>query len=43
MTATPNFPFDRDLLRQISPIEWKNIVLYGEIKIDPTRLLRRGR
>ena len=25
MTATPDFPFDCDLLRHISPIEWKRI------------------
>ena len=42
MTAAPNFPFDRDLLRHVSPIEWKNIILYGEIKIDPAKLRMRG-
>ena len=35
LAAAPDFPFDPDLLRHVSPIEWKNIVLYGEIKIDP--------
>ncbi|MCY4615141.1 MAG: Tn3 family transposase, partial [Chloroflexi bacterium] len=35
MVAAPDFPFGPDLLRHISPIEWKNVVLYGEIKIDP--------
>ena len=32
MAAAPDFPFDPDLLRHVSPIEWKNVVLYGEIK-----------
>ena len=27
LAATPDFPFDPDLLRHISPIEWKNVVL----------------
>ena len=35
------FPFDPALLRHVSPIEWKNVVLYGEIKIDPAKLTRR--
>ena len=38
MAAAPDFPFDPDLLRHVSPIEWKNVVLYGEIKIDPAKL-----
>ena len=38
----PDFPFDPELLRHISPIEWKNVILYGEIKIDPTKLRRRN-
>ncbi len=29
------------LLRHVSPIEWKNVVLYGEIKIDPAKLKMR--
>ena len=41
MAAAPDFPFDPDLLRHVSPIEWKNVVLYGEIKIDPAKLTRR--
>ena len=40
-TATPDFPFDPDLLRHVSPIEWKNVILYGEIKIDPAKLKLR--
>ena len=40
--AAPDFPFDPELLRHISPIEWKNVILYGEIKIDPTKLTRRN-
>ena len=43
MTATPDFPFDHDLLRHVSPIEWKNVILYGEIKIDPAMLRMQGR
>ena len=35
--AAPDFPFDPDLLRHVSPIEWKNVILYGEIKIDPAK------
>ena len=42
MAAAPDFPFDPDLLRHVSPIEWKNVVLYGEIKIDPAKLKMRG-
>ena len=34
--AAPDFPFDPDLLRHVSPIEWKNVIFYGEIKIDPS-------
>ena len=41
LAATPDFPFDPNLLRHVSPIEWKNVVLYGEIKIDPAKLTRR--
>ena len=37
ITAAPDFPFDPDLLRHVSPIEWKNVILYGEIKIDPAK------
>jgi len=42
LAAAPDFPFDADLLRHVSPIEWKNVILYGEIKIDPAKLTRRG-
>ena len=41
LRAAPDFPFDPDLLRHVSPIEWKNVILYGEIKIDPAKLKRR--
>ena len=34
-------PFDPDLLRHVSPIEWKNVILYGEIKIGPAKLKMR--
>ena len=33
LAAAPDFPFDPGLLRHVSPIEWKNVVLYGEIKM----------
>ena len=42
LPAAPDFPFDPDLLRHVSPIEWKNVILYGEIKIDPSKLKMRG-
>ena len=32
---------DRDLLRHVSPIEWKHVILSGEIKIDPAKLTMR--
>ena len=32
MAAAPDFPVDPDLLRHVSPIEWKNVILYGEIR-----------
>ena len=38
MVAAPDFPFDPELIARVSPIEWKNIILYGEIKIDPAKL-----
>ena len=41
IAAAPDFPFDPDLLRHVSPIEWKNVILYGEIKIDPAKLKLR--
>ena len=30
-------------MARVSPIEWKNVILYGEIKIDPDKLRIRGR
>ena len=41
MTAAPDFPFDLELLTHVNPIEWKNVILYGEIKIDPAKLRNR--
>ena len=38
IAAASNFPFDSELIRHISPIEWKNVILYGEIKINPAKL-----
>ena len=43
IAAASAFPFDRDLLRHVSPVEWKNVILYGEIKIDPDKLRMRDR
>ena len=31
-----------ELLSHISPIGWDNVLLYGEIKIDPSKLKMRG-
>ena len=42
MAAAPDFPFDPELLRHVSPIEWKNAIRYGEIKILPAKLKMRG-
>ena len=42
IAAALDFPFDTELIARISPIEWRNIVLYGEIKIDPSKLSVRG-
>ena len=38
IAAAPDFPFDLELITHVSPIEWKNVILYGEIKIDPAKL-----
>ena len=43
LAAAPDFPFDPELIARVSPIEWKNVILYGEIKIDPDKLRIRGR
>ena len=42
LAAQPDFPFDKDLLQHISPIEWYNVVLYGEIRLDPKKLRIRN-
>ena len=41
LAAVPDFPFDPALLRHVSPIEWRNVILYDEIKIDPAKPIRR--
>ena len=41
IAPAPDFPFDPDLLPHVSPIEWNNVILYGEIKIDPAKLKLR--
>ena len=38
-----DFPFDPELIARVSPIEWKSIILYGEIKLDPDKLRVRDR
>ena len=43
IAAAPDFPFDPEFIARVSPIEWKNVILYGEIKIDPDKLRIRGR
>lgn len=42
LAAAPDFPFERELIQYLSPIEWKNVVLYGEIRIDPNKLWIRN-
>ncbi len=42
LAAAPDLPFDPDLLCHVSPIEWKNVILYREIKIDPAKLKMLG-
>ena len=41
LAAAPDVPFDPDLLRHVSPIEWKNVIRSGEITIDPATLTMR--
>ena len=41
LAAAEDVPFDPDLLRHVSPIEWKNVIRSGEITIDPAKLTRR--
>ena len=43
IAVAPDFRFDPELIARVSPIEWKNIILYGEINIDPNKLRIRGR
>ena len=43
IAAAPDFPFDPELIARVSPIKCKNVILYGEIKIDPDKLRVRGR
>ena len=43
IVAAPDFPFNPELIALVSPIEWKNVILYGESKIDPDKLRIRGR
>ena len=42
LATASDFPFDLELITHISPIEWKNVILYGEIKIDPAKLRIRS-
>ena len=42
LAADPDFPFDPGLIQYVSPIEWHNIVLYGEIRLDPNKLWVRN-
>ena len=34
LSADPDFPSGRTLLQHVSPIQWHNIILYGEIRIS---------
>ena len=38
MAAASDFPFDPERIARVRPIEWKNVIRYGEIKIDPAKL-----
>ena len=42
LAAAPGFPFDPERFTHVSPVAWKNVILYGEIEIDPATL-RIGR
>lgn len=42
LVSGPDFPFDPDLIQHVSPVEWHNIVLYGEISLDPNKLWVRN-
>ena len=42
IATAPDFPFDPGLIARVSPIEWKNVILYSEIKIDPAKLRIRN-
>ena len=41
IAAAPDFPFDPELIAHVSPVEWRNVILYGEIRIDPAKLRLR--
>lgn len=41
--STPDHPFNHELVVRANPIEWKNIIFYAEIRIDPDKLKIRGR
>ena len=43
IAGAPDFPFDPEFIARVSSIEWKNVILYGEIKIDPNKLRIRRR
>ena len=30
IAAAPDLPFNPELIARVSPIEWKNVILYGE-------------
>ncbi len=38
LMASPDYKFDPSLVEHISPIEWKNIILYGEYNLDPNKI-----
>ena len=38
IVVTADLRFDFELIRHVSLIEWTNVILYGEIQIDPARL-----
>ena len=42
LAVDPDLPFDPDLIQHVSPVEWHNILLYGEIRLDPNKLRARN-
>ena len=37
MATAPDFPFGPERITHVTPIEWKCVILYDAIKIDPAK------